>query len=76
MSDATGDPPGTNEPSDDLSPVEPDAEQRHEERLTEAGTEVSGKLRTRRGSFFRARREGTSPVADVEVEAGPHWSER
>ena len=76
MSDATGDPPGTNEPSDDLPPVEPDVEQRPEQRLTEAGTELSGKLRARRGSFFRARREGTSPVADVEVEAGPHWSER
>ena len=76
MSDVTGDPPGTNEPSDDGPPGEPDVEQRPEQWLTEASTEVSGELRTRRSSFFRARREGTSPVADVEVEAGPHWSER
>ena len=76
MSDVTGDPPGTNEPSDDGPPGEPDVEQRPEQRLTEASTEVSGELRTRRSSFFRARREGTSPVADVEVEAGPRWSEQ
>jgi len=49
---------------------------RPEQRLPEAGTEVSAEMRTRRGSFFRARREGTSPVADLEVEAGPLWSER
>ncbi|MDG2907605.1 MAG: hypothetical protein P6D49_04835 [Acidimicrobiales bacterium] len=76
MSDVTGDPPGTNEPSEDGPPGEPDVEQRPELRLTEASTEVSGELRTRRSSFFRARREGTSPVADVEVEAGPRWSEQ
>ncbi len=49
---------------------------RPEQRLPEAGTEVSAEMRTRRGSFFRARREGTSPVADLEVEPGPLWSER
>jgi hypothetical protein len=57
-------------------PPEQQPEQPPEQRLAEAGTEVSGELRIRRNSFFRARREAVSPVGDLEVEAGPRWSER
>ena len=71
MSDEEDIPP---EPDDTLDATGDLA--RPEQRLPEAGTEVSGEMRIRRGSFFRARREGTSPVADLEVEAGPLWSER
>jgi hypothetical protein len=46
------------------------------ERPTTDGTEVSDEHRDRRSRFFRARREAASPIADVEVEAGPRWGER
>ncbi len=46
------------------------------ERPTTDGTEVSDEHRDRRNRFFRARREAASPIADVEVEAGPRWGER
>ena len=46
------------------------------ERPTTDGTEVSDEHRDRRSRFFRARREAASPIADLEVEAGPRWGER
>ena len=45
-----------------------------EERLAEAGTEVSRGLRSRRSAFFREVEEGESPLTGLAVEPGGRWS--
>ena len=64
------------DPSNPESPIDqPDQSAVPERSTTEAGTEVSQKLRGRRSAFFRRGGGTASPVAGMPTPSGGRWTE-